>query len=127
LLLLILYLFRPDVHHPEKGEYHQACSDIATLSTAVTLFKLYNYKFPDNEEGLKALVKNPDPKKYSDYRQLLKKVPIDPWGHPYYYATTKEGFELLSFGSDGKHGGDGEARDISIDNCFRRKSGTSTF
>ncbi|KAG1682847.1 Aminomethyltransferase [Nymphon striatum] len=73
----------------------------------------------NNEEGLKALVNNPDPEKYSQYRQLLKKISSDPWGHPYYYVKTPEGFEIFSFGGDGKRGGYGEARDISTHDCNR--------
>lgn len=31
--------------------------------------------------------------------------PLDPWGHPYVYTVSENGYELLSYGRDGKLGG----------------------
>jgi general secretion pathway protein G len=46
---------------------------------------------------------------------LQKAVPQDPWGQPYVYRYPGHGeeFELLSFGKDGRLGGDAENADIS--------------
>lgn len=36
----------------------------------------------------------------------------DPWGHPFAYRTTAEGFEIRSLGADGADGGAGADEDI---------------
>ena len=41
-------------------------------------------------------------------------LPDDPWGNPYVYTPTTEGYELLSLGADGVPGGSGIAADISL-------------
>ena len=46
---------------------------------------------------------------------LPKDIPADPWGNPYAYAvpgSDGQPYELLSFGPDGKRGGDGDKEDI---------------
>jgi general secretion pathway protein G len=46
---------------------------------------------------------------------LTKSVPVDPWGNPYIYkAPGSHGdYDLLSYGKDGRPGGDGENADIT--------------
>ena len=43
-------------------------------------------------------------------------MPLDPWGRPYVYFAPGQanpgGFDLLSYGEDGKPGGDGDNADI---------------
>jgi len=46
---------------------------------------------------------------------LSKKIPLDPWGHPYEYripGTNNSEFDLISLGADGKVGGTGDSADI---------------
>ena len=43
-------------------------------------------------------------------------VPLDPWGNAYEYrfpSSNVSGFEIVSFGADGREGGSGEAADVS--------------
>ena len=43
-------------------------------------------------------------------------VPLDPWGNVYEYrfpSSNVAGFEIISFGADGREGGSGEAADVS--------------
>ena len=72
-------------------------------------------RYPDSEQGLKALIERPqnEPKWNGPY--LRKDVPDDPWGKPYVYKIPGEkwDFELVSFGKDGQPGGAGEAADIT--------------
>lgn len=70
---------------------------------------------PTTEQGLSALIVNPGnaPK----WRPFLEgdTIPADPWGNKYVYRTTDGGgFELISFGEDGKSGGEGYAADITV-------------
>ncbi|NOU51815.1 type II secretion system major pseudopilin GspG [Pseudoalteromonas sp. JBTF-M23] len=46
---------------------------------------------------------------------LPKDIPLDPWGKPYVYTVPgKENrpYDLLSYGLDGKEGGEGENEDV---------------
>lgn len=46
---------------------------------------------------------------------LPEALAADPWGRPYVYSATKNGFELCSLGRDGERGGEGEDADIAYD------------
>lgn len=41
---------------------------------------------------------------------------LDPWGHPVGYLRTKDGYQAISFGSDGIPGGSGDAADLLVQN-----------
>jgi general secretion pathway protein G len=46
----------------------------------------------------------------------LDAMPQDPWGRAYVYrspADKGQGFDIVSYGKDGKQGGEGVAADIS--------------
>ena len=80
-------------------------------------YKLDNSRYPTTQEGLDALVKAPAG--ISSWKgPYLKKnvVPKDPWGNEYKYTSPgEEGrpYDILSYGADGKPGGDGENKDVN--------------
>ena len=40
---------------------------------------------------------------------------LDPWGHDYVYVKHDDGsFDLISYGADGREGGDGDDADLSV-------------
>ncbi len=84
-------------------------------------FKLDNGSYPTTSEGLEALVKNPDPSKYTNYAKggYLEdgKLPKDAWGHDFIYINSGGKVEIISLGSDGKEGGEDEASDIKMSEC----------
>jgi general secretion pathway protein G len=43
-------------------------------------------------------------------------VPLDPWGNPYVYRSPGEraNYDIISLGSDGRDGGNGNAADIKV-------------
>ena len=97
----------------------EAKIQIKNLETALKLFKLDNGFFPGTEQGLAALVEKPTlgqiPSKYREGGYLeQKKVPADPWGNPYIYISPglNGDFDLISYGADGKEGGEGKNADI---------------
>jgi general secretion pathway protein G len=82
------------------------------------LYRLDNFKYPTTEQGLQALVKQPVDPTLTNYRSggYLGSLPIDPWGRPYLYAspgTDGRDYDIVSYGRDGKPGGDGYDADIS--------------
>ena len=100
---------------PDQARVTAAESDIRSLANALDIYRLDNFNYPSTDQGLEALVSKPsgfpEPKNYSP-DGYVKNVPTDPWGSPYIYERTGEGFALFSLGSDGQEGGDGLNADI---------------
>lgn len=82
-------------------------SDIQTISTQLKLYESMNGFYPTTEQGLQALVSQPDsdPKPERWYR-LFDQLPKDPWGLPYIYRCpgikNPSGYDLFSAGPDRK-------------------------
>lgn len=97
-----------------KSERTAALDQIDALRKAIDAYWLDTGHFPPADQGLEALVTKPDadPKWNGPY--LQKHVPLDPWGNPYIYRVpgANSDYELMSYGKDGKAGGDGEDADI---------------
>lgn len=92
----------------------KAKADISELHGMLEKFKLDTDRFPTTQEGLQALVTQPNNVK--NWKQQTDKVTNDPWGNPYVYeypgAAGNDSFNLESYGEDGVAGGDGNAADI---------------
>ena len=92
----------------------KAKSDIRVLESALELYKLDNFTYPESGEGLQALVSKPsDAKNWRD-GGYIKQLNKDPWGNEYQYRFpgSKAEFDVYSMGSDSADGGSGEAADI---------------
>jgi general secretion pathway protein G len=91
------------------------------LKNALDSFKIQEGNYPTTEEGLKALIKNPNPEKYKNYPQKgflsETKLPKDPWGNEYIYVNNSGNIDIISLGADGKEGGSGENKDIRLSEC----------
>ncbi len=105
---------------PEKARVAKARVEIESLASAVKMFKLDNGFYPSTEQGLKALVEKPTvgriPAHWREGGYLeKKKVPKDPWGNDYVYISPSPNgdFEIISYGADGREGGEGFDADIS--------------
>jgi len=96
-----------------------AKSDLKAISNALDLYKLDNFSYPTTEQGLEALVTKPtgfpEPKNWNK-DGYLPKLPKDPWGTEYQYISPAEDkpFDVFTFGSDGREGGDDHAGDLSV-------------
>jgi general secretion pathway protein G len=102
----------------DKARMTRAQSDIRAIETALDLYRLDNFKYPNTEQGLEALVKQPADPTITNYRTggYLKSVPKDPWNNPYQYASPGQDgaeYEITSLGRDGKPQGEGYDADIS--------------
>ncbi|MDE1923729.1 MAG: type II secretion system major pseudopilin GspG [Gammaproteobacteria bacterium] len=102
----------------DKARVTRAGSDIRAIETALDLYRLDNFKYPTTEQGLEALVKKPNDPSLTNYRAggYLKSLPKDPWGNVYHYTSPGEDgrdYDIISYGRDGKPGGDGYDADIS--------------
>jgi len=102
-----------------QAQIKLACTQMGAVKEALKMFKLDNGKYPDTDEGLEALLSNPDPEKYPNYSgsPYLEKLPKDPWGKPFTYISNGKDFKIISFGPDRTEGGDGENADIEFPKC----------
>ena len=87
------------------------------LHQKVIEFRMDTGKYPHLEDGLLALVEQPsDVKNYRAGGYLDgNDVPKDAWGHDFDYVLYPESgreFMIVSYGSDGKPGGEGFAADL---------------
>lgn len=93
---------------------------IGNFSTALKLYKIDSGSYPSTEQGLDALITKPTAGKIpNNYREggylEQKNIPLDPWGNPYVYVSPglHGDYDIISFGADGKEGGEGKDADIS--------------
>jgi general secretion pathway protein G len=80
-------------------------SDLQTIATQLMVYESMNGFPPSSEQGLKALVQQPSSSPAPrNWRQLLKEVPLDPWGMEYQYTApgkrNPDGYDLFSAGKD---------------------------
>lgn len=96
----------------------EAKVQIRNFETALKLFKMDNGFFPDTQQGLEALIEKPAtgkiPQKFREGGYLEQKIPLDPWGNAYVYLSPglHGDVDIMSYGADGKEGGEGVNADI---------------
>ncbi|UJS16429.1 MAG: type II secretion system major pseudopilin GspG [Candidatus Jettenia sp.] len=100
------------------GESRQtvAKQQIEGFSSALEMYKLDTTKYPTQEQGLDALVTQPQGVVNWKGPYLKKKfVPKDPWGNNYAYLYPGEhgDYDIVSHGADGNPGGEGEDKDVA--------------
>ena len=109
------------VGQSDKAKQKIACVQMKTLADALKSFKIQYGTYPTTTQGLKALIKNPDPETFKDYPQNgfldNKNIPKDPWGHNYIYVNNDDSFDIISLGADGRTGGKGINKDIRYSEC----------
>ncbi len=92
-----------------------ARSDMAQMLQSFDLFKLEIGRYPTQQEGLDALMKNPGNLQGWNGPYLRRDNIKDPWKNDYKYTTPgpdSKPFELKSLGADGREGGEGPNADI---------------
>ena len=98
-----------------KSEVKATKAQIDALQKSLDQYRLDVGRYPSTEQGLAVLVARPadEPKWAGPY--LSKAVPKDPWGNDYQYRAPGEHgeYDLLSFGKDGRPGGEGEDADLT--------------
>lgn len=106
-----------------KAKQDLTCNQMKGIGQALETFKLENGVYPDTEEGLDALVKNPDAAKYPTYAGPYMgkgKLPKDSWSGTYQYVNTGDNYDIISLGADRKEGGEGNKKDLYLSKCFKK-------
>ena len=119
-IAILATLVAPNIfQHVGAAKDATAKSQIEMLGAALDAYRLDNGRYPSTEQGLGALWEKPtvDPPANWKAPYLRKPVPLDPWGRAYVYLfpgqANAQGYDLLSYGADGKAGGEGEDADIT--------------
>lgn len=106
----------------EEAKKNLVCVQMKSIyNGALDMFKINNSTYPSTEEGLEALIKNPDSEKYPAYSSSGyfkdSKMPKDSWGSKFIYIYEDGVVELISLGADRKEGGKDEKADIKMSEC----------
>jgi len=117
--MLAAFVVPAVVGKKDESQRKITCTQMASVEDTLETFKMDNSVYPDTEEGLNALVSNPDPEKYPQYSHspYYKKVPKDSWGMPLVYIKKADSFKLMSYAADRKEGGEGSGEDIIYPGC----------
>jgi general secretion pathway protein G len=96
-----------------KAKTQTTGTQIDQLGAALDFFKVDNGRYPTREEGLKALIDAPSGLASWNGPYLAKPdLPQDAWSRAFHYESDGEGYDLYSFGADGREGGTGGDADI---------------
>jgi general secretion pathway protein G len=112
---LCAVLVAPGVSFHPGTKQTVAKLQIGYFSTALGAYKHNVGRYPTTDEGLGALRVKPQGAERWDGPYLAKDIPTDPWGRAYIYKYPGDhGAEpdIISYGADGKAGGDKDDADI---------------
>jgi general secretion pathway protein G len=113
LVLVILGIFAALVLPKFTGRTEQARvtaaqTQIAVFGTALDAYEVDTGSYPRGQDGLTALVAQPNDVTGWRGPYLKSDIPLDPWGHPYIYEypgrVNPTGYDLRSAGPDGQAG-----------------------
>src|SRR5581483_8515520 len=100
----------------EKAKADAAKIEIGQIGQALDLFKLEVGRYPTTQEGLQALVTAPPgATNWNGPYWKQSTVPKDPFGNEYKYTApgAHVAYDIVSYGADGKEGGEGPNKDIT--------------
>lgn len=99
----------------DVAKEQRVSSDIEAITMQLKTYEMLNYRMPSTEQGLEALVNQPNSEpRPRRWKQLMKSVPLDPWGNEYVYRNPGKGgggFDLYSLGPDGRESDDDSGKD----------------
>ena len=98
--------------HLSSAKRKRVLTDLSALRDAVEYYYGEFGKYPDDAEGLKALLARTP----NFPNGLIGAVPVDPWNEPYVYQYPADGraYDILCLGRDARQGGEGEDADLSL-------------
>ena len=92
-----------------KAEKARTASDIRQIESALKFYRLDNYRYPTQSQGLQALITAPSGSEATSWNgPYLETVPKDAWKQDYRYAnpgTHGKTVEVFTLGADNTQGG----------------------
>jgi general secretion pathway protein G len=115
ILGLLAAIVAPSVmDRPDQARAIRVAQDVKGIESALKLYRLDNFGYPQSGQGLQALIQAPAGLK-TWKGPYLDAMPEDPWGNEYRYNNPgKHGMkvEVYSYGDDNAEGGKDGAADI---------------
>lgn len=117
LSILAAFVVPQVMDKPDQARLTKAQQDLRAIETALDLYKLDNFRYPNTDQGLEALVEQPTiPPIPNNWKQggYLKRLPTDPWGNPYRYLSPGRNgeYDIYTLGADNQEGGEGPDADL---------------
>jgi general secretion pathway protein G len=119
LATLAVFVVPKFMDEPKRAQRVKVQVTISNLETALKTYYLDNGYYPTTDQGLEALVMEPNidpvPGKWRKGGYLEKgKVPKDPWGNDYIYLSPglHGDFDIISYALDGVEGGEDWEADV---------------
>ena len=114
ILGILAALVAPNVmRRIDDAQITKVKQDLRAFDTALSLYKMDNYKYPSTDQGLQALVQQPNdptvrnwkPGGYLGSGGLIK----DPWQNDYKYVYPGQHgeYDIYTLGADNEEGGEG--------------------
>jgi len=100
----------------EEAKRKLAKIEIDQIGQTLDLYKLETGRYPTTQEGLQALITAPSGVNNWNGPYWKKgTLPKDPWTNEYKYTApgAHGAYDIISYGPDGKEGGDGPDKDIT--------------
>ena len=108
ILAMIVALVTPQViKYLGRAKVDAAKIEIQNIGSALDLYRLDVSRYPLQQEGLEALIEAPvGVDRWNGPYVKQKKMPADPWGHPYVYRfpAAHGEYDLSSVGPDAPTG-----------------------
>src|SRR5690606_26180796 len=84
------------MERPAEARITRVKQDVQGITTALNLYKLDNFRYPSNEQGLQALTAKPSgqPEAPNWKGPYLDRLPKDPWSNPYQYQQPGQHGEI---------------------------------
>jgi general secretion pathway protein G len=101
-----------------EGRVQSAKIQMQNIAARLKEFKRHCGFYPTTEQGLESLVQKPagrECKRYAPGGYIEEgKVPVDPWDNEFSYIAQGDKINILSFGDDGQEGGEGNGKDLYL-------------
>ena len=98
----------------DRARETRVSQDIRAIEASLNFYRLDNFGYPTQAEGLQALVQAPTNAR--NWRgPYLESLPLDPWDREYRYANPGQRgseIEVFTFGQDDAEGGEGANADL---------------
>lgn len=119
ILGILAALVAPNViRRIDDAQIAKVKQDIRSYETALNLFRMDNFKYPTSDQGLQALIAQPNDPTIRNWKSggyLSGGLRKDPWGNDYTYVypgARGQEYDLFTLGADGQEGGEGTNADI---------------
>lgn len=98
----------------QGSRVNTTAAQIAQIRTALDIFQIDTGRLPAEGEGLGALIANPGgvPGWNGPYLRDGR-MPVDAWGGAFLFKNDGNVVQVISLGSDGQPGGEGQSADIA--------------